>query len=419
MGPNLLFDKSFLQSLSVDESVWLDHFFTNNICPLFYVETLGDLGKAGGRGRSAEQEVAMIANKFPEMSASPTAHHVELAHNNLFGFQLPMDGRIPMPGGNPVGSGNRRNVVYEGSKEAEAFARWVRGEFLQVERRSAGEWRVALESMDLNALSTVALAFEPEAAKCKSLAEAREIARRIVRNGEKIYTQFQLASLVFSMPQALNEPLVNEWRNKGSRPLSAYAPYAAFVLEVEIFFQIAILASLISAERPSNRTDIAYVFYLPFCRVFVSGDRFHRNTVPLFLRDDQDFVWGPDLKKGLAEINDFYMAQPEDVKSRGIMSFAGTPPIRDGSVVADLWDRHTNPAWRDDDSIRPPRTQTDGDAALVEEIMSLSEGEPIAREDVDFDLEEAEGLTIKRQIRVRRGSWFQTPPESSKKNKPD
>lgn len=67
MGPITLFDKSFLQSLSVDESVWFDHFFTTNICPLFYVETLADLHKEVRPGRTPEQEVGIIADKFPEV----------------------------------------------------------------------------------------------------------------------------------------------------------------------------------------------------------------------------------------------------------------------------------------------------------------------------------------------------------------
>jgi hypothetical protein len=48
--------KSFLQSLSVDESVWFDHFFIPNICPLFYVETLADLEKSVREGRTPERE---------------------------------------------------------------------------------------------------------------------------------------------------------------------------------------------------------------------------------------------------------------------------------------------------------------------------------------------------------------------------
>jgi len=45
MGPIVLFDKSFLQSLNIDEAVWFDHFFISNIPPIFFTETLADLKK--------------------------------------------------------------------------------------------------------------------------------------------------------------------------------------------------------------------------------------------------------------------------------------------------------------------------------------------------------------------------------------
>ncbi len=38
VGPILIFDKSTLQSLSIDGSVWLDAFYLPNITPLFFVE---------------------------------------------------------------------------------------------------------------------------------------------------------------------------------------------------------------------------------------------------------------------------------------------------------------------------------------------------------------------------------------------
>ena len=74
MGPTILFDKSFLQSLSLDESVLFDHFFIPVICPLFYVETLADLEKAVRQGRTPEEEVGIIAQKTPEVHGTPCAH---------------------------------------------------------------------------------------------------------------------------------------------------------------------------------------------------------------------------------------------------------------------------------------------------------------------------------------------------------
>jgi hypothetical protein len=58
MAPSLivlttLFDKSFLQSLSVDDSVWFDQHFMPVVCPVFYVETLADLAKQPNASCSA------------------------------------------------------------------------------------------------------------------------------------------------------------------------------------------------------------------------------------------------------------------------------------------------------------------------------------------------------------------------------
>jgi hypothetical protein len=66
-----LFDKSFLQSMNVDESVWFDRFFLSGGLPIFYVETLADLSKKLRGDRSADAEVRIIAVKFPEMSGTP------------------------------------------------------------------------------------------------------------------------------------------------------------------------------------------------------------------------------------------------------------------------------------------------------------------------------------------------------------
>ena len=65
MGPITIFDKSLLESLSLNEAVGFDNFLYSNITPLFFVETLPDLGKAVRVGRTPEQEVRIIADKAP------------------------------------------------------------------------------------------------------------------------------------------------------------------------------------------------------------------------------------------------------------------------------------------------------------------------------------------------------------------
>jgi hypothetical protein len=58
--------------------------------------------------------------------------------------------------------------------------------------------------------------------------------------------------------------------------------------------------------------DIAYLYYLPFCMVFASSDNLHKRVVPLFLRPDQSFVEGPDLKADLKKIDEHTRSFPRN-----------------------------------------------------------------------------------------------------------
>jgi hypothetical protein len=414
MGPIALFDKSFLQSLSVDESVWFDHFFLPVICPLFYVETLADLEKAVRQGRSPEQEVGIIAQKVPEMSGTIVAHHTQLALGNLLGYELPMDGRIPRLGGRRVEADGQKGVVYEPSPEEEAFDRWQKGEFLEVERRFAKTWRSALYSLDLMAIAAGirALGISPEA--CKSLETAKELAWSFTKLTDFGADRIKLALMVIGAPKEVEPRILQGFARAGWPALTDVAPYAAHVVTVEIFFQIAVAANLISPERVSSKTDIAYLYYLPFCQTFISSDRLHRRSVPLFLRKDQSFVWGPDLKSDLRALNDHYAALPEAERQRGIMEFARRPAT--SAITAQLWDRHLTPEFRrgvPDQPTRDPAVEKE----LVAHINRFADAPEAPSRDAALELEEVDAICIQRRVHKKKGSWWQLPHDLKEESK--
>ena len=333
-GPNILFDKSFLQSLSLHESVLFDNFFNAVICPLFFVETLADLDKAVRQGRTPEQEVGIIADKVPELSSYPNLHHTNLGIANLMGQPITMEGRVIVAGGRPVKVDGKSGVVYGQSPEAEAFSRWQKREFLHVERHIARTWRQALNAIDLMTLAAGMRAMGVDAQTCRTLAEAREIARAFLNRTDNVPDQIKLARIVLGAPVPCEALALKEWEARGRPSLAAYAPYAGHMMAVELFFQIALAANLIGTERPSNRVDIAYLFYLPFCQVFVSSDKLHRRCAPNFLLPDQDFVWGPDLKERLKQLVEHYSALPEEEKEQGLHQCAPAPLPDDLSPMA-------------------------------------------------------------------------------------
>lgn len=408
MGPITLFDKSFIQSLSLDESVWFDHFFLTNVCPLFYVETMADLNKSPRRGRTTEDEVRIIADKFPEMHGMPCAHHTPLCTADLLGRRVPMTGQIPLAGAQLVKTDGKSGAVFEPSPEAQAFSRWQKHEFLEVEHRYAQVWRSALSPLDSKTVAKEVRKLDIDAASCKSLEDAKHLSESVVNRRSKPSARMAWALRSLDIPTGLHSQILERWLGDNHPPLVDYAPYAAHVLTVVLFFKIAIAANLISNERPSSRVDIAYLFYLPFCMMFVSSDRLHEKCASLFMRNNQGFVRGFDLKRGLDEINEYFQGLHDSIRDKGVYSFASNPPEIGGGIVARLWDqflpkRHEKPE-------RDIEEKPEGKPTL-EEIKRMAYAVPLSPDEIDFDPVSTERFLIKRSVRRKKGSWYQAAKE--------
>ena len=104
IGPILLFDKSALQALSLDESVWFDAFFYPSITPLFFVETLADLEKEVAEGRTPEEVVGRLAEKTPT-GGHGNVDHLRIAVNEMMGRSVEIRRVHLIEGGIPVRTG--------------------------------------------------------------------------------------------------------------------------------------------------------------------------------------------------------------------------------------------------------------------------------------------------------------------------
>lgn len=406
MGPITLFDKSFVQSLTIDESVWFDHFFLANVCPLFYIETLADLEKRVRKGRTPEQEVGIIARKFPDMHGIPCAHHVGLCIGDLLGHRVPMTGQIPISSGRLVRVGDKTGVFSKGPPESEAFSRWQGHEFLEIERLYANEWRNLLLNLDLEAVAKGFRNLGIDAKSCKNLEDAKALAESVISTKNGVFEVIQLALIFLDVRKDLHDEIFERWAAANHLPLSEYAPYVAHVLKVEVFFQIALAAHLIPSGRPSNRIDIAYLFYLPFCLMFVSSDRLHQQCAPLFLRENQEFVWGRDLKRNLGQINSHYAQLSDEINEQGVLSFTEDPPKIGDSLVLQLWDRllPLRHEMKENRSANKP-TETD----ILEEIKKMENAPSLSPDEVDLDPAKIDRAVIKRRVRRAKGSWWQLP----------
>jgi hypothetical protein len=408
-GPILIFDKSALESLNPDESVWLDNFFQSNITPLFFIETLADLEKQVHAGRTPEQVVGNLAYKTPDMQSRPNVHHARLLNAELSGAgPVEMDGRGIISGGKPVVLEGQTGIVFQRTQEEEAFHRWQRQEFLDVERLVAKGWRRALTSVNYDQAYANFQKWFPGGAKPRSLSDVKFLADAKLGESDR-ESCFRFGLSLLGIVPSRQEQFVTRWQDAGRPAVREFAPYFAYVLSVELFFYLALSADLVSRDRPSNKIDFAYLYYLPFCRIFTSNDALHERVVPLFLRADQTFVKGTELKADFGRLDQHYSSLSKEVRNQGLFHFAAYPPLDPSFLTTQLWDKHM-PNWRKNQENSKPLSE-DLQRVLMDLVKRIEKDSVPARSTQPIGFGEAAYVHMQQKAHFKKGKWNRFPPE--------
>lgn len=415
MGPILIFDKSTLQSLSLDESVWLENYFLNNIVPLFYVETLADLSLGIGHdGRKIEIIISELADKTPINGSAPNVHHQRLVVSNLLGRKVEMDGRIIVAGGlGKVTPDGKVGIHYSTPPEVQAMNRWQKGEFTELEKEFARDWRQALSGLSFDAMIALVKNIVPQNTKLSSPTEVKKFLDDFIEEDDAQYIHFVLEVLL--IPEKGRPQIIKRWAETRPMPFNKFAPYAAYVLKIDLFFYLCIMLGFESKDRPSHKIDLAYLYYLPFCHVFVSNDKIHARIAPLFMEQGQMFIRGDDLKNGLKQIDGHFSKLPEDVKDKGVMGFATYPPKEIKTAIHQAWDKFCS-AWKKHS--KEKEDKSDGlpsDPELLKHLKDVEKNSRPIDLPQDFPSDMADHMIFTRTIKTRKGKWRTVPKEVEEK----
>lgn len=301
MGPIIILDKSALQSLSIENLILLHRYYMPNIVPVLSVEILADLKKTEDL-EGQKVIVQKLANKILSFDTSFTIFHLELLRGSLFGQSLKMDGRPVLRGGKRVkAKDGKRGIIFEESAEEIALRRWKEGEFTEAEDQLAERWRLVTRQQDLEAIKKNLSLWFGSLPNFSSLEEIDKYLDYIFE--VSTHQQDLLFLLVSIFGEDTDGPSIfTKWFQEGSPKLKIYCPYAIYCLKVYLFCNIGMTQNLLST-RVTNAIDLQYLYYLPFCYVFCSNDKFHDKIVPYFIRKDQYYVPGTVLKKDLEMIS--------------------------------------------------------------------------------------------------------------------
>jgi hypothetical protein len=404
-GPSLLFDKSTLESLSLNEAVLLDNFYRSTITPLFFVECLADLEREMRRMKgSPEQLVGSLAERTPDCQSATNVHHMAILKGELSG-QFNLDTVLLRPfvaAGKVVALGDSKGMLLKASDEEEAVQRWARSDFLGLERQIARRWRRMIEGIDLAAMSTTVCRAIGPWRKPTSLSDARTMTNTIVDNMDQEWLlRFGLDLL--GVPEA-TEYVVNDWKSNRRKPLRTHRPYFIHMLSINIFFALVLQTQLLSKVKASHHIDLAYLYYLPFCAVFSSRDNFHVQVAPLFMHPAQQFVHGDDVKADLKRLHERYSELPLETREKGLYTFAQFPPDDSSFLTTRLWDAYL-PDWRKNSKnvVDVPEHIKEALAELMrkyQEAAPASDAGAVTTKDLAF-------AQLTRSIKPLKGDYFQ------------
>jgi hypothetical protein len=274
----------------------------------------------------------------------------------------------------------------------------------------AKAWRQALSGIDFNGIYHSYQDWFQAQPKPRTLDEAKVLAAdSLDRYGPDRENAFRFGLDLLGVHPEAQVSVLSRWQALDYPPLRLFAPYCRHVAEVDLFFSLAIAAGLIGRDRPSHKVDLAYLYYLPFCKVFTSKDNLHRKIAPLFLRPDQDFVWAEELKTDLHCLDEHYSALPEEIKAKGLFAFASYPPLDASYLVSRLWDKHL-PGWRNHDSDSAAPIDEVTERYVLERLRQFTEDAQPITPPASFDSDEAENLVLKRKISRWKGKWLRLPP---------
>lgn len=231
MGPQLLLDKSALQSLSYDEILCLSKIYYMVYVPVLFVEILGDLKKHPENEERSMKTVAYIASKIQSGSSVFTAHYKTLMFANLLGTTIETAGRPVRVGGHDVVDSNGKNAVFfDEEPEREALRRWMNSEFTEAEHALSKRWRDSTRAIDLEAWRK---SFRGRLC-ATSLVDVKKDALAICLNPTIAFENLKFLLLESGVPEQEQLSIYSYWHKIGKPPLNQYASYAFYCLLVYV-----------------------------------------------------------------------------------------------------------------------------------------------------------------------------------------
>jgi hypothetical protein len=331
MGPTLLLDKSAFQSLTNSEMYRTAKYFQWNRVDILFWEIISDFFKKT-KTDSSRNEASILADKVLVMDSVQNVNYIHLCLANLYGKSVEMES-IPIVAATTIKTlddGGETALIDE-TPFFKMINRWQKGDFSKQDIDLANIWKGIKDNSKANGSLDLLASNHIIFPKCTSIEELVIAINNLLRNPE-IQHVFLDMFLSYQGINPATKYIIRKRLKQCPYSLPTVAPYAFYCLKVFALFLGAYKFDLLPEKKPDDQIDLEYLFYLPFCHVFSSNDKFHATLAPPLMGKDQIFLSGENLKKGLQEVESL-PAHEETMNAK----CAPIPPMPKESIIREVW----------------------------------------------------------------------------------
>ena len=376
-GPMTIGDKSFIQSLSGPLLEEMGLYFSWVCTPTLISEIIGDLKHPKPRnGKMPEEIVGVLASKMSFAHGAEPAPLKTLVLGSLRGRKVPMHGAtVPVDADSPAVLRDGNMMIVDGTVQQKMWNRWSRYDFSVDDETAAVAWRAGIEATDLGAEAEKWKPFAAALGDPKSLKAVVAAVDGLMAD-RRPQVQRDIINTALSLVRASmgeKNELLNRFVDlkKGTTVLE-YAPYAAAAARLYLVFAVGLARGFIG-PRPSNTIDLQYLFYAPFCQVFISLDKLHRTLWEAgAVTSEATFIWGDDIRPDLQERSDRRAAMTFDQWAAHRAIHGMWPEPIEDSVIYAMWEEHRASYPRGGDSPSGAKTIDDLEPH-VQELLKRAE----------------------------------------------
>lgn len=376
MGPLLLVDKSAIQSFSKDEIDVLNRHYMVVICPILIQEIKANLVKYPDDPDLSKDKVSHLAKKANGFGAETIDRHERLCHASFMGLPIRLFPQIPrFDGTDVVATDGSRGVLFDETPETRTLRQWQYGNFTEEEVVEAQKHVDAVANYDLEGSRKFYADKHPENTQFKSLEEIAAFAESpFMETAIGTWTQIQAYLKGFGYPASEQAKIQVRWSQSQNQPFKTFAEYAHFCHRLNTIFWLGVTAGLIPTSKESKAiVDYQYFYYLPFVNGICSGDKFHRDFFKHVQRDDQFFVWAPELKADLRAIGQCHANMSESDRRYYDRNFGNYPPPMQNSITVEMWRKYMRP-WEPGSGNRALDMSPEEQKKTMDHINSLLKG---------------------------------------------